>query len=41
MRSKVSTICFEKVAGELRAIVGDDAVGDPESAHDSLDEVDG
>ena len=37
LRSKVSTVCFEEVTGELRAIVGDDAVGDPETAHKALD----
>ena len=31
LRSKVSTVCFEEVTGELRAIVGDDAIGDPET----------
>ena len=29
LRSKVSTICFEEVASELQAIVGDDAIRDP------------
>ena len=29
--SKVSTICFEEATGELRAVVGDDAVGDPQN----------
>ena len=33
LRSKVSTICFEEIASELRAVVGDDAVRDPETAH--------
>ena len=32
---------FEKVAGELRAIVGDDAIRNPEMAHEALDELDG
>ena len=36
--SKVSIVYFEEVTGELRAIVGDDAVGDPEMAHKALDE---
>ena len=40
LRSKVSTICFEKVARELRAIVNDDTVGDPKVAHEALDEFD-
>ena len=40
MDSKVSTICFEEVARELRAIVSDDTVGDPEAAHEALDELD-
>ena len=40
LRSKVSTICFEEVTGELRAVIGDDAVGDPETAHEALDELD-
>ena len=39
LRSKVSTVWFEEVTGELRAIVGDDAVGDPETAHEALDEL--
>ena len=41
LRSKVSTIRLEEIASELRAVVGDDAVGDPKPAHDSLDEPDG
>ena len=40
LRSKVSTVCFEEVTGELRAVVDDDAVGDPETAHEALDELD-
>ena len=40
IRCKVSTVCFEEIIGELRAIVGDDAVGDPEAAHETLDELD-
>ena len=36
----MSTICFEEIASELRAVVGDDAVGDPETAHEALDELD-
>jgi hypothetical protein len=40
LRSKVSTICFEKIAGELRTIVGDDAVWNLEPAHEALDELD-
>ena len=38
LRSKVSIVCFQKVARELRAIVGDDAVGDPKAAYEALDE---
>ena len=40
LRSKVSTICFEEIAGELRTVVGDDAVRDPKPAHEALDELD-
>ena len=40
LRSKVSTICLEDIASELRAVVGDDAIRDPESAHEALDELD-
>ncbi len=40
LRSKVSTIGFEEVTGELRAVIGDDAVGDPKTAHETLDELD-
>ena len=40
LRSKVSTICLEEIASELRAIVGDDAIRDPEPAHETLDELD-
>ena len=29
LHSKVSTICLEEIASKLRAVVGDDAVGDP------------
>ena len=38
--SKVSTICFKEVARELRTVICDDAVGDPETAHETLDELD-
>src|SRR3954462_1755807 len=38
--SKVSTVCFEEVIGELRTVVCDDAVRHPESAHDAPDELD-
>ena len=38
LRSKVSTVYFEEVTGELQAVVGDDAVEDPETAHEALDE---
>ena len=41
LRSKVSAICFENVASELRAIVGHDTIRDPETAHEVLDELDG
>ena len=40
MRSKVSTVCLEKIASELRTIVGDDAVRDPKLAHEAFDELD-
>ena len=40
LRSKVSTICFEEIAGELRTVVGDDAIRHPKPAHEALDELD-
>ena len=40
LRSKVSTVCFEEVTGELRTIVHDDVVWHPEPAHDAPDELD-
>ena len=40
LHSKVSIICLEEIASELRAVIGDDAVGDPEPAYESLDELD-
>ena len=40
LRSKVSTLGFEKVTSKLRAVICDDAVGDPEAAHEALDELD-
>ena len=40
LRSKVSTVDFEKVTSKLRAVICDDAVGDPEAAHEALDEFD-
>lgn len=40
LRSKVSTICFEEIAGELRTIVGDDVIRDPKLIHEALDELD-
>ena len=40
LHSKVSTVCFEEVTGELRTIVDDDAVRHPEPAHDALDKLD-
>ena len=40
MCSKVSIVCFEEIAGELRTIVSDDAIRDPEPAHEALDELD-
>ena len=40
LRSKVSTVCFEEVTGELRTVVCDDAVRHPEPAHDAPDELD-
>ena len=39
LRSKVSTIRLEEIASELRAVVGDDAVGGPKTAHKALDEL--
>ena len=39
--SKVSAIGPEEVTCELRTVVGDDAVGDAESAYEALDELDG
>ena len=41
LRSKVSTVCFEEITGELRTIVSDDAVRHPKPAHEALDELDG
>ena len=40
LRSKVSTVCFEEVTGELRTVVSDDAVRHSEPAQDALDELD-
>ena len=40
LHSKVSTICFEEIASELRAVVGDDTIRDSEPAHEALDELD-
>ena len=40
LRSKFSIVGFKEVTSKLRAIVGDDAVGDPEPAHETLDELD-
>ena len=40
LRSKVSTTCFEEIASELRTVVGNDAIRDPKSAHEALDELD-
>ena len=40
LRSKVSIVCFEEVTSELRAVVGDDVVGDPKPAHETFDELD-
>ena len=40
LRSKVSTVGFEEVASKLRTVICDDAVGDPEAAHEALDELD-
>ena len=36
LRSKVSTICLEEIASELRAVVGNDAIRDPKPAHKPL-----
>ena len=40
LRSMVSIICFEEIAGELRTIVGDDAIRYPKPANEALDELD-
>src|SRR4051812_40729437 len=40
LRSKVSTVCFEEITGELRTVVCDDAVRHPKPAHDAPDEPD-
>ena len=40
LHSKVSAVGFEEVTSELRAVVGDDTVGDPEATHETLDELD-
>ena len=40
MRSKVSTIRFEEIASELRAMVGDDENRDAKSGYEALDELD-
>ena len=40
LHSKVSTICLEEITSELRAVIGDDAVGDPKTDHEALDELD-
>ncbi len=39
LRSKVSKIGLEEIASELRAVVGDDAVRDPEPAYEALHEL--
>ena len=39
LRSKVSTVGFEEVATKLRTVICDDAVGDPETAHEALDDA--
>ena len=39
LRSKVSTVGFEEVTSKLRAVICDDVVGDPEAAHEALDEL--
>ena len=40
LRSKVSTVGFEEVASKVQTVICDDAVGDPEAAHEALDELD-
>ena len=40
LRSKVSIVGFEEVTSKLRAIICDDTIGDPEAAHEALDELD-
>ena len=39
LHAKVGAVGLEEAAGELRAIVGDDVVGDAEEAHQTLDEL--
>ena len=38
--SKVSTICFQEIVGELQTVVGDDAIRYPKPAHEAPDELD-
>ena len=38
--SKVSTVGLKEVTSELRAVICDDAIRHPESAHEALDELD-
>ena len=40
LHSKVSTVGFKEVTSKLRAVICDDAIGDPEAAHEALDELD-
>ena len=40
LRSEVSIICFEEIAGELRTVVGDDVIRHPKPAHEALAELD-
>ena len=40
VRSKVSTVGFKEVTSEVLAIICDDTFGDPEAAHEALDELD-
>ena len=39
LRSKVSAVGFEEVTSELQAVIYDDAVGNPEMAHEALDKL--
>jgi hypothetical protein len=40
LNAKILTVSFERAAGELGPIVGDDPVQDPQPADDGLDDLD-